>query len=96
MKKTAQELGDQELLTNIEDKLRHALAAKAESRPWGAQMDSALANLEKAKLQTERAQEKWNEPKTTCTRHTKPKPKIGNISCDAQDADLELHPAQDS
>ena len=62
MKKTAQEFGDQEfgdqeLLTNIEDKLRHAQAAKAESRPWGAQLDSALANLKKAKLQIERAQE---------------------------------------
>ena len=54
MKKTARELGDQELLTNIEDKLRHAQAAKAEPRPW----ECALANLEKAKLQIERAQEK--------------------------------------
>ena len=53
-----EEDGDHELLTNIEDKLRRAQAAKAESRPWGAQLDSALANLEKAKLQIERAQEK--------------------------------------
>ena len=58
MRKTAQELGDQELLANIDSKLRHAQTAKAESRPGGAQMDSALSNLEKAKLLIERAQEK--------------------------------------
>ena len=57
MKKTAQELGDQELLANIETKLHHAQKVKAESRPWSAQMDIAQANLEKAIIQIDRAQE---------------------------------------
>ena len=83
MKKTAQDLGDQELLTNIEDKLRHAQALKAESRPWGAQLDSALANLEKAKLQNERAQEKVDRAQDDlhAAKHTRPKPKTGSRNC---------------
>ena len=85
---TAQELGDQELLTNIKDKLRHAQAAKAESRPWEVQLDSALANLEKAKLQIE--QGRCRKPGPEIARTGGPGPRndtAGSGRCDG------AHPA---
>ena len=59
-KRVAQELDDQELVATIENILCQSLMAKAESRPWEAQMDSAMAMLEKSKLQVECAQQAAN------------------------------------
>ena len=58
-----QELGDQELLTNIEDKLRHAQAAKAESRPQGAQKIWGKRNS-----RSNAPKKMWTVPKTTRMR----------------------------